>query len=391
MSSAAAAADGSARPVASDRCQGYFSASTRCDFKFRYREMLPRVRKTSACPKFSAPTGDVITMEKLKRYRRLRIPAELQRHKAFASLDIPPECRKILSKLTGVEPSFQKAAVASDVLDSGSEDEEGGPVARNMYFVLEGVDADEASRLRTLIKDHGGHVLETFDPARTTHVVISEEELYADPHGLAYDGALQHGIPIVMVEFIDALCDETTECGEIDTPGPRVTRGLRVTGRRTESKNSKVNGDYKMLEELHNNRPAFKHVVKSVYCFYSAKSSKWKFHEKLDDNSGHLGYCKGDSEDPPTSGWWIFGGKDVKFERDSELKVESCEIVEAPTKRESLEAARAKMRGAKLRQRKHLKLWKVDGGLGKKLVGSEEKPPEKKRLSRRCSNGCLLW
>ncbi|KAF4689069.1 hypothetical protein FOZ60_002102 [Perkinsus olseni] len=361
------------------RCQGYFSASTRCDFKFRYREMLPRVRKTSACPKFSAPTGDVITMEKLKRYRRLRIPAELQRHKAFASLQIPSECQKILGKLTGVEPSFQKAAAAaSDVLDSGSEDEGGGEVARNMYFVLEGVDEGEASRIRRLIKENGGHVLETFDPGRTTHVVIGEEELYADPHGLAYDGALQHGLPIVMVEFVDALCDETAGDVEIEEPESRVTKGVRVQGRSGAAKNSKINGEYKKLDEAHNGRPAFKHVAKSVYCFYSAKSSKWKLHEKLDDNSGHLGYCRADSEEPPSSGWWIFGGRDVKFQRDPEVKVESCEIVEAPTKRESLEAARPKMRGAKLRQRKHLKLWKVDGGLGKKLVGVEEKPPEKK-------------
>ena len=341
------------------RCHGWFSASTKCTFKFRLENLLQNRPKNFG----SLPVGDEMIKSRLSRSGMISIPEDVASHKIFKTFIVPKELqaeRKRMAKSAGVAAG---GGVATSVISTfDSEDEDSADVENwlvGMKFVFCGLPSNEVAELSDKIIKHGGVVYEDVivaGPDRTTHLVVGEDELFKDPKSARYRKSNDAGIPIVKSEFVEAATNET-EVSEMKTTS------VEIVGRSKKLPNALINGIYKLVEnETVNDRPVFKNH-KSLHLYYSSKG-KWKIAPSLDEGKGHVAINLDSKAETPgeISGVWdVFGGKENGFAPDPNVHV---------VKKTNM--ASSSVYGPLLRQRKYLKQFVVEGAVGKKLPKIKE-------------------
>jgi poly [ADP-ribose] polymerase 2/3/4 len=370
------------------RCHGWFSASTKCDFKFRLVELVNRGTPVEAGKEvvWSAPVGDELMTGRVARVATLIIPEDVAQHKSFKTLIVPKELRKELAKLSGGK-SAKGGGVSSSViatLDSEEESADGleaSQIMLGMKIVFAGLDREEVEFWTQKIHAFGGMVHEDVIPAgpdRTTHLVIAEDEIFRDPKSSRYRRSNDAGIPIVKLDFLEAFRKgfEERDMGGDDN----TCTALEVTGRSKKEKNAIINGIYELVPDLSiADRSVFKKAADEkkscpeLFLFYSASRSKWKLAPSVDDGKGHLAInpdAKAERPDKCSKAWEIFGGKENGFTEDKNVVVRSRGV-----KRGGMSGATdssGRPVGVSLRQRKNLKFYVVEGSLGKKLPSIKE-------------------
>ena len=360
------------------RCHGWFSASTKCEFKFRIVNLV----KNRPSDFGGIPVGDELMRSRLSRVAPITIPEDVAAHKAFKTLIIPKELQGLRKKLAGGSGGLARGGgVAASViatLDSENEDIVGSDPKTwlvGMKFVLCGVSHSEQVELGNKIKSHGGSVYEDVivaGPDRTTHLVISEDELFKDPKSAKYRKCNDAGIPIVKEDFVHAITDEkgalafASASGD-DSKSPTV---LEVHGRSKKAPNAIINGKYLLIASEQSDRPTFKKEKDSqcpveLFLYYSGSRNKWKIAPSLNDGQGHVALCSDTKAERPDlcekGHWEVFNGKGKGFSPDKDVEVAA---VKAKRSRgdDSLKPV-----GPLLRQRKYLKSYVVEGSVGKKL------------------------
>ena len=366
------------------RCHGWFSASTKCEFKYRVVNLV-KGRPTEFG---GIAVGDEFMGSRLARGGQLSIPEDVGIHKAFKTLLIPKELQALKKKQSQNFSTSRGGGVSSSVIATlDSEDEEAEYLEDpkswlvGMKFVMCGVPHIEQDELVVKILNHGGSVQEDVvvaGPERTTHLVISEEELFRDPKSAKYRKCTDAGIPIVKVDFVIAATDDDSASAS------RENKDVEVIGRSRKLGNAIINGRYAILETVVSDRPVFskKSDKHELYLFYSASRGKWKIAPSMNDGAGHLAInSDSKAERPdlcvPEGAWEVFDGKEKGFNKDAALKV-----VPAGGRRT------ASLSGPMLRQRKHLKRFVVEGSVGKKLgrikdllgenIFGKKKPPRRR-------------
>jgi len=374
------------------RCSGWFSASTKCEFKFRIINLI----KGRPAEFGGIAVGDELMTSRLARNSNLVIPEDVAQHKAFKTLIIPKEIQAIRKKIasgSGTSIGARGGGIASSVmstLDSEDEDMQTTEPAywlTGMKFTLCGIDHVEAEELRKKISKFGGVVLEDVivaGPDRTTHLVIAEDELFKDPKSAKYRKCNDAGIPIVKVDFINFATDESTANlfaaarnnsreGTTETSYPST---IEVSGRSKKKPNAIINGKYNLVTDM---RIADRLVYKKdkdekcpdLYIFYSVSRGKWKISPSTEDGKGHVAINNDSKSERPDlcceKNWEVFDGKDKGFSVDDDVNVKVRK-----RKLESDRTVEAVPAGPFLRQRKFLKSYIVEGSVGKKLPTIKE-------------------
>ena len=344
------------------RCHGWFSASTKCTFRFRLTNILlggpGRVG--------GLPVGDEETIARLTRSGTLTLPEEASAHKIFKAFKVPKELLLELKRsalkgnnlLTGSIPAKRGTAglanSALELLDSDKEEDTIPSEHRLLGIRVCFLGCPEKKRLAPLIEESGGEVQDDISIAgksRTTHLVVGEDELDKDPKAPRYQSALDAGIPIVFEKFIDAILE--------DDSGSKNVTSIVINGRK--KKNSQINGDYVLVKDkIYSGRPVYLKVGKKsdLYIFYCLQKSKWKINPRISSDSGQIAYNKDTTALLPhlcKEAWVFFDGKDEGFNQDEDVAIFA--------KGENISLAK----GIALRQRKMLRKYLVDGALGKKL------------------------
>ena len=346
------------------RCHGWFSASTKCEFKFRLANLIKGRDSVFG----GIPVGDELMTARLARNGQITIPEDVAVHKAFKTLIIPKELqglRKRLAAASGV--TSRGGGVSSSVmatLDSEDEDVENCDPKSwlvGLRFVLSGLSHSEQAELGDRISAHGGTVQEDVivaGPDRTTHLVISEEELFRDPKSAKYRKCNDAGIPIVKTDFVEAVT--TRPSGNVSSQ----TKTLSVSGRSKKLPNAIINGDYTLIPNEESDRPTYRKEKDSkspeLFLYYSASRAKWKIAPSLNDGKGHVAICNDAKAERPDMcrEWEVFDGKEKGFGIDAKVKVTTV----------GGKRGDEKPLGPLLRQRKYLKAYVVEGSVGKKLV-----------------------
>ena len=346
------------------RCHGWFSASTKCEFKFRIINLL----KNRPSEFGSSAVGDALTMSRLSRSGVLTIPEDAAAHRAFKTLIVPKELQAAKKKL--VTSAARGGGVASSVmatLDSEDEDLatcEPKSWLAGMRFAFAGLSHSELDEMARTVTQHGGVAQEDVviaGPDRTTHLVISEEELFRDPKSAKYRKCMDAGIPIVKEEFVAAITDRSCLAAE-----PSSAAALTVSGRSKKAPNAIINGKYELIANELSDRPTFRKAADAkspdLFLYFSASRGKWKIAPSLEDGKGHVAInndAKAERPDACQPGLWeVFNGKAAGFAVDKEVEVKSS------NKRTRVER---QLTGPILRQRKFLKNFVVEGSVGKKL------------------------
>lgn len=359
------------------RCHGWFSASTKCDFKYRIINLLKGRESVFG----GIPVGDELTSSRLARCGRLTIPEDVAAHRSFKTLIIPKELQAALKKTIGSKGASANrgGGIATSVistLDSEDEDLEGCDSKSwlaGMRFVLCGLSHSEQDALIKRISFFGGTVQEDVVIAgndRTTHLVISEEEIFKDPKSARYRKCNDAGIPIVKENFIEAITDEAAVT-EISRQKKHSTDIVEVSGRGKKAPNAIINGKY-VLTACEGDRPSFKKEKDSkcpeLFLYYSASRQKWKIAPSLDDGKGHVAINNDAKAERPymcaAGQWEVFDGKDKGFNIDKSVSVS---LVNSSIGSKRKNAVTDRPVGPLLRQRKYLKSFVVEGSVGKKL------------------------
>jgi poly [ADP-ribose] polymerase len=354
------------------RCHGWFSASTKCDFKFRIANLVMNRPDTFGTTR----VGDELMLSRITRNGRINLPEDVSAHKAFKTLIIPKELQVALKKLSGPKGASGGGLATSVMATLDSEDEdietcESKHWLLGMRFVLCGLSHAEQQDLSEKITAHGGILQEDVivaGPERTTHLVISEDEIFKDPKSSRYRRCNEAGIPIVKENFIDAITDQAAVDALIEAKD-ELENVVEVSGRSKKSPNAIINGKYLMEEGAFSaDRPVFKKAKDSkcpeLFLFFSAGRQKWKIAPSLDDGKGHVAINNDAKAERPQlcspGHWEVFDGKDKGFNVDKNVVVSK-----RSSKRKN--AVPSGPAGPLLRQRKYLKSFIVEGSVGKKL------------------------
>ena len=350
------------------RCHGWFSASTKCEFKFRIVNLL----KNRSSEFGGIPVGDPLMSSRLARSGQITIPEDVSSHKAFKTLIIPKELqiemkKRLHASNQGIARGGGVSSSVIATLDSEDEDIDGIEPSNwllGMKYVMCGLSLSEQTELTRKITQHGGIVQEDVVVAgaeRTTHLVISEEELFRDPKSSRYRKCNDAGIPIVKVDFVIAATDE-------ESVSARCQSGnvMEVEGRSKKQSNSIINGTYSLIENEKSDRPTYRKgktkKCPELFLFYSVSRGKWKIAPSLEDGAGHVAINKDEKAESPDAckpgEWEVFDGKEKGFNKDSAVVV---------VRKKSIDEDNTKPVGPLLRQRKYLKQYVVEGSLGKKF------------------------
>ena len=350
------------------RCSGWFSASTKCDFKFRICNLL----KNRSDHFGGTPVGDALMMSRLARSAALTIPEDAASHRAFKTLIVPKELQAARKKLGA--SAARGGGVASSVMATlDSEDEDISTVESStwlagMRFAFAGLSHAEHDEVAARVVEFGGIAQEDAviaGPERTTHLVISEEELFKDPKSARYRKCMDAGIPIVKENFISAITDKSA-VKEVIAAASSAGSTLVVSGRGKKAPNAIINGRYVLIPNELSDRPTFRKPAEGkspeLFLFYSASRGKWKIAPSLEDGKGHVAINNDAKAERPElckpGCWEVFNGKDKGFGIDADV------VVVTSSKRARSDAAPV---GPLLRQRKYLKSFVVEGSVGKKL------------------------
>ena len=354
------------------RCHGWFSASTKCTFKFRLANLL----QNRPNEYHSIPVGDELMKSRLGRSGMINTPEEVSSHKVFKTLIIPKDVQAIRKKVLGIKANTGGSGLATSIVFD-SEDETCADSKNwliGMKFVFLGIPANEVDTLTKKIQKFGGIVYEDVivaGPDRTTHLVIGEDEMFKEPKSARYRKCKDAGIPIVKEDFVHAATSAEIEpVSEQSTmPNtPSTVKQIEVTGRSKKLPNAIINGVYTQMNELIDDRPAYHKpptdkCSTDLYIYYSAERKKWKIAPTLNDK-GHVAISLDPkSENPQTcKSWEVFSGKEAGFVLD-----EKVAIRDSGTKKRNHEKTHHTPTGVLLRQRKYLKNFIVEGSVGKKL------------------------
>jgi len=360
------------------RCHGWFSASTKCEFKFRIVNLI----KNRPSEFGGTPVGDELTLSRLARCGRLTIPEDVAAHKSIKTLIIPKEFQMGLKKLSGPKGGSGGGLATSVIATLDSEDEdmetcEPKTWLLGMRLVFAGLSHSEQRDLGDKITSHGGVVQEDVivaGPERTTHLVISEDELFRDPKSSKYRKCNEAGIPIVKENFIEALTDEAGVERLISNKGANGSEAstVVVSGRSRKAPNAIINGNYVVEHcQVLADRPVYRkpkdEKAPDLYLYFSAGKQKWKIAPSLDDGKGHVAINNDAKAERPTlckpGNWEVFDGKEKKFNVDKAVIVE---MKSSGSKRKKGDDGSGPC-GPLLRQRKYLKMFVVEGAVGKKL------------------------
>ena len=330
------------------RCHGWFSASTKCAFRFRTVNLI------SGGPRIfgGLPVGDEGMIATVSRRGILSIPDDALNHKIFKTIKIPREIiaeqkkRKIApTNSTGISTS------ACELLDSEPETDS-PPTMWLAGLRVCFLGCARKQELSAKIIEFGGEVqdeLEVAGKSRTTHLVVGEDELDRDPKAQRYRAAVDAGVPIVFDAFIDSFTEISRS--------PEVVAKVSVSGRSKDKKNSQINGDYENTGNFFSDRPVFVKSGKTeLFLFFCAEKCKWKINPKVASDAGQVASNSDAAVLPHLCGksWTIFDGKEDGFNEDRNVIVSSTS---GPTLAS----------GVALRQRKILRKFLVDSGLGRKL------------------------
>lgn len=363
------------------RCSGWFSASTKCEFRFRIVNLI----KNRPNEFGGISVGDELMMSRLARNSPLVIPEDVGQHKAFKTLMIPKEVQQIRKRLIGSAGTGSKGGgIASSVIATlDSEDEDVLTIDKSqwligMKFVLCGI--DDYDGLAKRIEKFGGQVFEDVviaGPERTTHLVISEDELFKDPKSAKYRKCNDAGIPIVKEDFVFAATDESgTDSFVAAKSGSseKIPDILEVNGRSKKRPNAIINGKYKLEAEAIADRPVYKKAKDEkspdLFIYYSQSRCKWKIAPSTNDGKGHVAINNDTRAERPDlcaeKNWEVFDGKEKGFSCDEEVTVKSREMRKRKIDHD------VKPVGPFLRQRKYLKSYLVEGSVGKKLASVKD-------------------
>ena len=331
------------------RCHGWFSASTKCAFRFRTGNLICGGPKIYG----GIPVGDEAMLAMVSRRGILSLPEDAQNHKIFKTIKIP---REIISeqKKRKNAPTNSASGIsnsACELLDSEIEND----APQNLWlaglrFCFLG--CPRKYEVSAKIVDFGGEVQEELEVAgkqRTTHLIVGEDELDRDPKAQRYRAAVDAGVPIVFDSFIDSFTDTTA--------APEIPGKVSISGRSKEKKNSQINGDYEHAGNFFCDRPVFVKSGKTeLYLFYCAEKKKWKINPKLASDAGQVASNSDPTPLPQLCGkiWSVFDGKDEGFREDKDVVVHA-------------NAGPSLATGVALRQRKILRKFLVDSGLGRKI------------------------
>lgn len=105
----------------------------------------------------------------------------------------------------------------------------------------------------------------------------------------------------------------------------RLKGALRIEGRDEKRKNASINGVYALMKGGFEGKPAYEKVDGGVarVLFYSARKSRWKIHESLNDSAGGFAFAKskdGKARPGPSLSWQVFEGKDSGYNEDSSVR-----------------------------------------------------------------------
>lgn len=358
------------------RCHGWFSASTKCTFKFRFSNILENRPELFG----NLPVGDELMTTRLSRAGMIVVPEEAQAHKAFKTLIVPKEVQAERKRVMGTSSSGGGGVASSVIATLDSEDEDLATTNPKdwmvgMRFVFCGVAANDVLELSKAVEKHGGAVWEDVvvaGPDRTTHLVIGEEELFKSPKAARYRKCADAGIPIVKTDFLHALTDVVgVESLRSDTASTEV----EVVGRSKKLANAIINGKYILRSDLDSHksdRPIYGKPASGscpeLFIYFSSARGKWKIAPSLDDGKGHVAINNDPKAERPDmcKHWEVFGGKGSGFSSDPNVEV--C----VRRKRKAQTNQTAQPIGPLLRQRKYLKTFVVEGSVGKKLPAIKE-------------------
>jgi len=108
----------------------------------------------------------------------------------------------------------------------------------------------------------------------------------------------------------------------------RLEGAVHVKGRDEKKKNASVNGVYALTKIGFEGKPAYAKADGSVVrvLFYSARKSRWKINDSLNDASGGFAFAKasdgGAAAPGPSLTWQVFDGGGAGYNEDSELRCE---------------------------------------------------------------------